>query len=36
VCVSKPFDVDQLRRLVTRHAVAAADGMASPPTALRS
>jgi CheY-like chemotaxis protein len=36
VCVCKPFDVDQLRRLVTRHAIAAADGMASPPTALRS
>jgi two-component system, NtrC family, sensor kinase len=36
VCVSKPFDVDELRRLVARHAIAVAGDIASPPTALRS
>jgi CheY-like chemotaxis protein len=36
VCVNKPFDVDELRRLVARHAIAVADRIAPPPTALHS
>jgi CheY-like chemotaxis protein len=36
VCVSKPFDVEKLRRLVARHAAAARDGIVAPRIALRS
>jgi CheY-like chemotaxis protein len=34
ICVSKPFDLDEFRRLVARHAIAVTDGIASPPRVL--
>jgi len=36
VCVSKPFDVDEIRRLVALHAVPTREGAAVPEVALRS